>query len=192
MASSALIGAALGKLAATGAMGVIKSILSASLDKGAKLVEARIGAAAIGSRVSFADFNKQQVELAADAAQSVEQDWDIATIRSDMLASRYPHREAEAAIAATAEIMRNAYRLQMSTAMTGWANQVNAVKGGDAGVLELRVAFDEAGAYSLAGGTMASVGPAFRGLLTATHRTDEPEKRAPFTLGELLRSPTVG
>ena len=192
MASSALIGAALGKMAATGAVGVIKSILSASLDKGSKLVGSRIGDAAIGGRVSFADFNKLQMELGADAAQSVEQDWDIKTIRTDMLASRYPHREAEAAVAATAEVMGNAYRLQMSTAITGWANTVHAVKGGDAGVLELQVEFDESGTYVVGGGKMAAVGPAFRSLLTDTHLTDERKKPAPFTLSELLRNPTGG
>lgn len=188
--TSALMGVGLGAMSEKGAIGVLKGLIEGVLELGIDAVAGLISESTKGGEVDFAAFSKDTEELGARLSLQVDRTWKVADIRTRILNAPYPHREAPGAVAGPAAIRDQAFRMQFTSSVTSWANTVNQVKGGDAGVLILDVAFDQAGGFAVQGCEVPVMGQKFKDLLTKG--TNNGEQTAPLTLAEVLNAPTGG
>jgi len=190
--TSSLLSVGMAGIAAKGATAVLKGLLENTLGLGKDLAIAKLGEVAKGDKVDFAEFYKRTSDLLAQASLDVEATWKVADVRTRILNATYPQREAPAAVAGTEAIRDNAHRLQFTSTVTSWANQVNTVKGGDAGALVLDVTFAPGGTFTVDKGELPMMGDAFEKLLAMTSVTGACKPFTALTLGEALNAPTGG
>jgi len=188
---ASLIGVGLAAMAGTGAVGLLKGLITAALTLGKDAVAASVGNAARGDEVNWEGFRSATLEAISRQSLLVGKLWDPDDLSTRFLNAPYPHRVAPAAVAGTEAISEAAHRLQFTTSVTSWANTVNAVKGGDTGTLVFDVTFDPSGSYSVDNCEASGMGDKFAQLMADPHNDGVKTQKA-LTLYETLTAPTGG
>lgn len=182
VATSALVAVGTARIAAQ----ALKSLISGALN--ATLGNVSSAVAGGGDKVSFPDFKAEQTRLLAAEHLAFSQSWRHDVVRAQLLASRYPHKEAAALVASASALLDQAYRTQYGSTLLAWLGTVDKARGGRGEhALEVHVTFEEGGTYRVTGcrleGGTESIAKGLRRDATP-NRGD-----STLTLGELLRHP---
>ena len=186
IASVALVGLGLAKIAAAGLAGLVRSALTETFKGASKAVGTRI--ASSGDKVRLSELTGQQAQLIAEAQRAVSEQWKTPTLRANILAAQYPNVAARELGEATESIKFEAFRAQYASTMTAWLGGVRKAKGGDAGTLVMHVDFAPSGAYVVTSCDLLGMGDStIRALVEPVLARTPGAGPEALTLGELLR-----